>query len=350
MKERAVPTTPARHHAAPRRPLRAVAALTGAALVLTSCAATPGGTTAGAVAPADPSDPCQPQVATLDQSGAYFAAPLIAGAVVIGTGGVLATRPGVIGALVWAASSAAAVAVATTYLEQRRREAAGDAEALARAVGTDMERENAAIGQAQQAMDGVLECRLEQARLVQERQRAGEIERLQAEARLAALRAQAERDVQRARAIEQRIQARAAEIEPAVEAVAPGAAAAAAPARPPAVTARPARPVRLQTAPVAAAAPAAELPARQPVQVRPARTPDFVAVETPSGERLGYAPAAVFAIPPGQMRTIAPPAAAAPAGQVRTLAATNIARRENFREAVADLERAVTRGGFELGT
>ena len=33
----------------------------------------------------------------------------------------------------------------------------------------------------------------------------------------------------------------------------------------------------------------------------------------------------------------------------RTLAATNIARRENFREAVADLERAANRG-FELGT
>jgi len=345
-----VPTTPARHPPALRRPLRVSAALVATALLLTSCAATQGGTATGGAAPADPSDPCQPQVAALDQSGAYFAAPLVAGAVVIGTGGVLATRPGVIGALVWAASSAAAAAVATTYLEQRRREAAGDAEALARAVGTDIDRENAAIGEAQQAMDRVLECRLQQARLVQERQRAGEIERQQAEARLAALRAQAERDVERARAIERRIEARAAEIEPAVEAVAPGAAAAAAPARPAAVTARPVRPVRLQTAPVAAAAPAAEVPAQQPVQVRAARTPGFVAVETPAGERLGYAPAAVFAIPAGQTRTLAPPAAAAPAEQVRTLAATNIARREHFREAVADLERAVARGGFELGT
>ena len=327
-----------------RRGARHVAAAVGAALFLTSCAGTEGGGTA-----ASGPDACQPQVAELDRSGAFFAAPLVAGAVVIGTGGVLATRPGVIGALVWAASSAAAAAAASSYLEQRQRDARGDADAMATALGTDIERENAAIGQAQQAMDRVLECRLEQARQVQERQRAGEIERQQAEARLAALRAQAEADVQRARAIEQRMQARAAEIDPVVDMVAPGAREAAAPARAPAVTTQARRPVRLQAAPVAAAAPAAEVPASQPVLVRPARTPDFVAVETTTGQRLGYAPASAFSIPPGQLRAIAPVPAAAPAGQVRTLAATNIARRENFREAVADLERAANRG-FELGT
>jgi hypothetical protein len=39
----------------------------------------------------------------------------------------------------------------------------------------------------------------------------------------------------------------------------------------------------------------------------------------------------------------------APAGRVRILASTNIVRRDNFREAVGDLQRAVTSGGFELG-
>ncbi|MBR0672886.1 hypothetical protein, partial [Neoroseomonas soli] len=123
------------------------------------------------------------------------------------------------------------------------------------------------------------------------------------------------------------------------------------------VTVRPARPVPLQAAPVAAAAPAttAQIQPRQEVQVRPARNPDFVAVETPAGERLGYAPVAVFSIPPAQMRAISVPAAApgaeaAPAGRVRTLASTNIARRDNFRDAVRDLERAVSSGGFEVGT
>jgi hypothetical protein len=46
------------------------------------------------------------------------------------------------------------------------------------------------------------------------------------------------------------------------------------------------------------------------------------------------------------------PAAAgtADAARLRTLVATNIARRENFTASVNDLQRAVTTGGFELGT
>lgn len=339
---------------APRRGLRGVAAATAATLLLASCAAQPQGGSRAELPPDDGTDACRPQVVELDRNGAYFAAPLVAGIAVIGTGGVLATRPGIIGGLVWAASSAAAAVAATTYLEQRRREAADEA-ALATAVGNDIERENTAIEQTQRAMDRVLECRLEQARRVQERQRAGELQRQQAEAQMAALRAQAERDLQISRQIAQRVEARATEIQPAVEAVAPG------PRTPPprpAVTVRPARPVTLQAAPVAAAPPparVAQVQPRQEVQVRPARNPGFVAVETPSGERLGYAPAAVFSIPPAQMRAIsmpavASPAHAAPSGRVRTLASTNIARRDNFREAVRDMESAVSGGGFEIGT
>jgi hypothetical protein len=125
------------------------------------------------------------------------------------------------------------------------------------------------------------------------------------------------------------------------------------------VTVRPARPVPLQAAPVAAApAPAAApvVAARQEVVVRPARNPDFVAVETPAGQPLGFAPVAVFSIPPAQTRAISaaamapPPTDAAPTGRLRTLASTNIVRRDNFREAVGDLQRAVSSGGFELGT
>lgn len=336
-----------RAHPAPRRKRRRIAVATGASLLLAACAGNQGG---AGLAADDGTDACRPQVTELDRSGSYFAAPIVAGAVVIGTGGILATRPGIIGGLVWAASSAAAAVAATTYLEQRRREAADEA-ALATAIGSDIERENAAIEQAQQAADRVLECRLEQARRVQEQQRAGALQRQQAEAQMAALRAQAQRDLQLGRTIEQRIAARAAEIDPAVEAVAPG------PRTPPsrpAVAVRPARPVPLHAAPVAAAPARQQVAAHQPVQVRPARNPAFVAVETPTGQPLGYAPAAVFSIPPTQMRAIAMPAVApadaAPAGRVRTLAATNIARRDNFRDAVRDMERAVSGGGFEVGT
>jgi hypothetical protein len=328
-------------------PHRAAPAL-AAALLLGACAGDGG--TAGADGGADA---CRPQSEALESSAAFFAAPIVAGVAVVGVGGVLGTRPGIIGGLVWAATSVAAAVATADYLEQRRREAADEA-ALAAAVATDIERENAGLADSQRALDSVLDCRLRQARQVQEAARAGALQREQAAAQLAAMRAQAERDLAQSRAIEQRIAARAADLDTGVEAVAPGARAAPPPR--PAVTVRPARPVPLQAAPVAAAAPA-PTPAvapRQEVRVRPARNPDFVAVETAAGAPLGYAPVAVFAIPPAQLRAISVPAAvpadAAPAGRVRTLAGTNIARRDNFREAVGDLERAVAGGGFELGT
>lgn len=331
-----------------RRPSRLAPAL-AAALLLGACAdATPG---------ADGPDACAAQAAELDRSAAFFAAPIVAaGVAVIGTGGVLGTRPGVIGALVWGATSAAAAMTAVAYVDQRRREAAGDEAALATAVGNDIDRENAGLAQGQAAVDSVLDCRLREAARVRAAARAGEIRRQQAEAQLAAIRAQAERDLATTRRMEQQAQARATDLEAGVQAVA----AAAPPPRPPrpAVTVRPANPVPLQAAPVAAAPPAPAAPAvaaRQQVVVTPTRNPDFVAVQTPAGQPLGYAPVAVFAIPAAQTRALALPAAtagadAAPAGRLRTLASTNIVRRDNFREAVGDLQRAVSAGGFELGT
>jgi hypothetical protein len=336
--------------AAPRRCARLAPPL-AAALFLAACA------DAGGLAATDGTDACATQAAALDRSAEFFAVPIVAGGVaVIGAGGVLGTRPGVIGALVWGATSAAAAMTAVAYVDQRRREAAGNQDALATAVASDIERENAGLAQSQAALDGVIDCRLREARRVQEAARAGALQRQQAEAQLAALRAQAERDLAMSRTIETRIQSRAADLDAGVAAVPE-----ARPARPPrpAVTVRPARPVPLQAAPVAAAPPPAAAPvvaARQEVVVRPARNPDFVAVETPAGQPLGFAPVAVFSIPPAQTRAIsaaamAPrPADAGAAGRLRTLASTNIVRRDNFREAVGDLQRAVSGGGFELGT
>jgi hypothetical protein len=325
-----------------------------AALFVTACAGGGGG--AGGLGADDGTDACRAQAAELDRSGAIFAVPIVAGGVaVIGTGGVLGTRPGVVGGLVWAATSAAAAVTAVAYVDQRRREAAGNEAALATAVGNDIERENASLAQTQAALDSVTECRLRQARQVQEAARAGQIQREQAAAQLAALRAQAERDLALSRTIEQRVATRAADLDAGVAAVP-----AARPAPPPrpAVTVRPTAPVPLQTAPVAAApaAPAAAAVApRQEVVVTPARNPDFVAVATPAGQPLGFAPVAVFSIPPAQTRAISaaaapPPPPADATGRLRTLASTNIVRRDNFREAVGDLQRVVSAGGFELGT
>jgi hypothetical protein len=338
---------PNRPRGAPR-PSR-LAPLVAAAVLLTACAE--------GLPAADGPDACAAQAAELDRSGAFFAVPIVAGGVaVIGTGGVLGTRPGVIGALVWGATSAAAAVAAVAYVDQRRREAAGDEAALATAVGNDIDRENDGLAQSQAAMDRVLECRLREAQRVREAARAGEIQRQEAQAQLAAIRAQAERDLALGRTIEQRVQTRATDLDAGVQAV--GATARPTPPPRPAVAVRPARPVPLQSAPVAAAPPPAAAPAvaaRQEVVVRPARNPDFVEVQTPAGQPLGYAPVAVFSIPAAQTRALAMPAVAtsadiAPSGRLRTLASTNIVRRDNFREAVGDLQRAVSSGGFELGT
>lgn len=319
-------------------------------LLLSACAGQPT-TTAPQLGADDGTDACRPQIEQFDRTAAYFAAPIVAGAAVIGAGGILGTRPGIIGGIVWAASSAVAAAAAATYLESRQNAAHGDANALAGAVASDLEQENTQIAQTQQSLDAVTDCRLREAQRVQAAARAGEIQRREAEQRLAALRQQAERDLAMSQAVEQRIQARTAEIDTGVEVVAPGARTAP-PPRPRPVVARPAQPVALQTAPLPSAPPAAApVPARQQVQVVPTRNPAFVAVETPGGERLGYAPASVFTIPASQTRALSVPAVAsgAEAARVRTLVSTNVARREGFADSVADLRRAVS-SGFELGT
>ncbi|HWT09132.1 MAG TPA: hypothetical protein VN329_08195, partial [Roseomonas sp.] len=194
----------------PSPALRPLPAILASALLLNACAAQPTGQTS--LAADDGTDACRPQVEQFDRSAAYFAAPIVAGVAVIGAGGVLGTRPGIIGSIVWAASSAAAAVATATYLEQRQRQAAGNADALAASVATDIDQENNGIAQSQQALDSVTDCRLREARRVQEAARAGEIQRREAEARMAALRQQAERDLERSRQVEQRMQARAAEI------------------------------------------------------------------------------------------------------------------------------------------
>ncbi len=82
----------------PRRPVRAtIATATAGMLLLSACA---GGGVGGGVAD-DGTDACHAQSSELDRSGAFFAAPIVAGVAVIGAGGVLGTRPGIIGGLVW---------------------------------------------------------------------------------------------------------------------------------------------------------------------------------------------------------------------------------------------------------
>jgi hypothetical protein len=82
--------------------------------------------------------------------------------------------------------------------------------------------------------------------------------------------------------------------------------------------------------------------ANEPVRVKPAGS-NYALVETDGGLR-GYAPASSF---PGR-RPAAAAAGGGNGGGVRELAASNIAKRDNFNESVTNAERAAQGQGFEL--
>ncbi|CAA9217924.1 MAG: hypothetical protein AVDCRST_MAG27-314 [uncultured Craurococcus sp.] len=113
-------------------------------------------------------------------------------------------------------------------------------------------------------------------------------------------------------------------------------------ATPPA-PARPRAPVPLRIRPEPTAPEIGRVAANEPVRVKPAGS-NYALVETDSGLR-GYAPAGSF---PGRRPAAAMPAGGEGGGGVRELAASNIAKRDNFSESVTNAERAAQGGGFEL--
>lgn len=202
-----------------------------------------------------------------------------------------------------------------------------------------LRQENADLDALQIAFDALLYCRWIEARTIRAEYTANRTPRAAADSRMAALRARLQRDLARAQSVLDAMEGRARQREPAVEAAAPGIAASR--ARTGAggtrrVTA--AATVALRLRPEAGAPEIGRVAAGQTVQVRPAQA-GFALVE---GQGLrGYAPAGAF-----QIAEPAPPAATG--GPVRQLAATNIARRDNFAESLA-LARDAAVSGFELG-
>jgi len=167
----------------------------------------------------------------------------------------------------------------------------------------------------------------------------------QGRARMAQIRAWTERDIALARQINARIETRGAEFE-AAENLQPGtksqiaAQKAAAPAARQAVTTQ-ATPVRLRPDP--AAPEIAQLAPHETVTVTGGRD-GFALVETPSGMR-GYAPADTLRI--GTASVVTPRSVVSGGTDVQTLAATNVAKRDNFSQSVQVAERAAA-SGFEL--
>jgi outer membrane lipoprotein SlyB len=334
-------------HAAPRRsrPFRAMAA--GSALLLLGGCVT---TQSGRIGADDGTDSCRPQLVALDSTGNFFAEDIIKGAVIGAVGGAL------IGGLAsgsWrgAAAGAAAGALvggATGYfaaVQQQRRDQAG----IFTQVKGDLSNENAQLDRTQAAFDNLTNCRFQQARTVRADLQAGRITRDQAQSRMAVIRSRYDRDVQLARSINGQITGRQEQFAEAAENLSPGSKAqieqrrAVQPRRYTIAAATP-----LKVSPDAQAGEVSRLNAREQVTIKTQRD-GFALVETADG-RQGFVP--VSAVQGGVRATPVVAsgggaAATGDAGEVRTLAATNAAKRDNFNDSIAVAERAAS-SGFEL--
>ena len=216
--------------------------------------------------------------------------------------------------------------------EPPRRAGPPTAEQLA----TELARENASIERLQIAFDALLYCRWTEVRLIRADASAGTFPRPELPNRLAAAAGRMRRDLGRGAETRTRLQARAARLDAAVEAVAPGATRA---GRPGTIRVMASAPLVLRQRPDGSAGETGRLAAGAEAFVRPA-TGGYVQVE--AGGLSGFAQGAAFTVLP---------ALAAPAGgdNLRSLAATNISRRETFFQTLALAERSGTQG-FEPGS
>jgi outer membrane lipoprotein SlyB len=305
----------------------------------------------------DGSDACRAQVVALDSTGNFFAEDIIRGAAVgaVGgaiLGGLIAAAAGGRGSNVAAGAGIGALAGgvaggATGYFQSRQQQASDQA-ALNQSIATDLAAENAQLDRTQIAFNQLMDCRFGTAQRIREDLRAGRIARPQAEGAMANLRALTQRDLQLAQTINGRITERGAQFDTAIESVAPGVkeqvTAGAQVGRVVPVAARATVPLKLRPDP--AAPEVARVSPRERVTLAPA-TGGFALVETSGGVR-GYAPSSAF--PEARSLGSRPQVAAAAGGDVRSLAASNIARRDNFSESVGNAQRLVEGQGFELAT
>lgn len=210
---------------------------------------------------------------------------------------------------------------------------------------TALARENGELDSLQIAFDSLLYCRWIEARTVRADLAAGRVPRAQSEARMAALRARLRADLDRARAVVAELDRQAAARNAALEQEAPGVTAALPRLNSRGNQARPvvaSATVVLRLRPDVGAPEVGRVGAGEGVSVRPAVS-GFAAVES-GGRVRGYAPAGAF-----QIAERAAQAADGNASPMRTLAATNLTRRDNFAESVALAESSAV-SGFELAT
>lgn len=306
----------------------------------------------------DGTDSCRAQLVALDSTGNFFGASILQGAAIgAGTGalaggllGGLATgnwRGAGFGAL--AGGIAGGVIGGSTAYWSALQQQHMDQASLYSHVSLDLERENAQIDKTQLAFDQLVDCRYQQARAINAAYAAHRIDRATAEAQMAVVRQRAAKDVALARLINQQIQDRGGQFGVAASNVDPGAAAAIS-ARPataqsqPAVV-RSAAPIKLRPDP--GAPDVAQLQPHEAVTVSPGRN-GYALVQTSSGQQ-GYVSASSLQGSGGRGISVATTAPIATSSDIRTLAGSNAARRDDFAQSVTVTEQQQS-SGFELSS
>jgi hypothetical protein len=327
-----------------RRTAHRAVAISTAALMLAGCVTTQ----TGRIGADDGTDPCRTQLVALDSTGDYFAEDILKGAAIGAVGGALIGaaaggdwRSALIGAGIGAAAGAAG-----GYLVALQRQSTDQA-SLFRTLSADIDRENAQLDRTQLAFNQLVDCRMNSANTIRRAHREGRLDRTTAQAQLQQVQARLRNDVAVAQRINEGVGKRGGEFDTALESVSPGVkgqvqtARALASARPRGQT------VALRATPNSQSPQIASITARDNVTVKPA-TGGFVLVETSGGAR-GYAPAEQFS---AQGVNLARASASPPpaGGDARNLAASNIARRDNFADSIGSAERLAQGGGFELAS
>ncbi len=330
---------------------RSVASITAAAM-LAGCVSTQ----AGRIGVDDGRDACRAFVVQLDSTGNFFGEDILRGAAVGGVtgaiaGGGIAAATGRRGSDILAGAAIGALAGALIggtagYLQARQRQAQ-DQGALVQAVGGDLRNENRQLEATQLAFNQLVDCRVNAANRIRADVRAGRLSRDQGQAMMTYQRDLMRRDVALARSINEKIGTRGGEFDTAIETIAPGTKGqvqARRAATPTPTTARVSAPIRIR--PDGNAAQVGQLAPNERVTVRPAEG-NFAQVETSSGV-VGFVPASAVGV-----RGLGSPTAAVSGGrgadgEFRQLAATNIARRDNFSESVQNADRLAQGQGFEL--
>lgn len=328
-----------------RRIAHRTTAMLAASMMLVGCT-----TQTGRIGADDGRDGCRAQLVALDSTGNFFGEDILRGAAVGAVGGALVGGLATgrwQGALIGAAAGGLGGAAVGYFAAVQRQ--ARDQAAVTAQIGNDLQRENAELDRTQVAFDQLMDCRLRSAAILRAAVTEGRIDRSVGRAQMADIRARFDNDLRLAQTINGRITTRGNEFDTAIDNVVPGGKEGVRTvyaARRQVVQAAPRRPVAVRFRPSTDSAEIGQISARDVVSVRPGPA-GYAMVETASGVR-GYAPAEAFQGTRAANLGPAPDVRASNGNDMRSLAATNLARRENFSESVGNAERLASSGGFEL--